>query len=842
MIKKTAVLTRAGFLPVAAALTLMCSSAARAEEPSASANSSATAAGQKPDGATAATNSAVSTSDKGANASVTSDEKKPEQTDHKATAAADKDKTPGAVAAQVPEPLPQKPAGAADKTAVATDKDTASKDKTPDTVTAKVPESQPQKPADSAQKTTATAAKDKSDSDTSAKDTSAKDTSAKDTSAKDKAQTGAATANLVEPQPEKSAQPAAKEDTTSNKEPAQTKSGAASGTKVPDATAALPAASSGSASAGVADAVLPPADPIVATVREKLPKALKGASEEETAALVAFYDNLNGSAIWVSTDGLTAKGKAVVKELGRADDWGLSAADFRVPQLTSGTLSPEAAADAEIEVARAVLKYARYARGGRINPASISVIFDVSPTLIPPKRVLADITILDAPDAYLRSLHPKHAQFELLRQALLKARGSTEKEEEAPAEDPALAVKLPPGSVIKPGGTDQQVALLRQRLKVAVEDKAKENVYDAKLQEAVREFQRANNLRPDAVIGNNTRAVLNGQPKPEPVTADSKIERILVNMERWRWLPEDLGKLYVWDNVPEALTRIVKDGKIIHTDKLVVGQPTWPTPSFSADMKTVVFHPTWGVPDGIKAKELAPLLRKSSGGGIFGLFGGGYSADAVLDAYQLHAYVNGHQVDANSIDWSSIDIRSVAFQQPPGPKNPLGNVKFMFPNKHDVYMHDTPEHELFSRSFRALSHGCMRVQDPRRFAEIILGEDKGWSPEKVRGMFAGGSQDVPLDTHIPVHVTYLTMRVDENGKLQTYGDFYGLDGRTAAALTGKAVRFEQPAIQDDVVASGDGSGDDAPLSGPPGQRRAGAHKKQYGAATLSDAITGLFSP
>ncbi len=563
---------------------------------------------------------------------------------------------------------------------------------------------------------------------------------------------------------------------------------------------------------------------------------------EEAAALVAFYDTLNGPAIWVSTNGLTAKGKAVVKEIGNADDWGLPAADFHVPKLTTGTLSPEAAADAEIEVALAVLKYARYARGGRINPASISPIFDVSPTLIPPKRVLADITILDAPDAYLRSLHPKHAQFELLRQALLKARGSSGKEEEAPNEDPALAVKLPPGGVIKPGGTDPQVALLRQRLKVPSDDKTKENVYDAKLQEAVRQFQRANNLRPDAVIGNNTRAVLNGQPKPEPVTADAKIERILVNMERWRWLPEDLGKLYVWDNVPEALTRIVKDGKIIHTDKIVVGQPTWPTPSFSADMKTVVFHPTWGVPDGIKAKELAPLLRKSSGGGIFGLFGGGYSADAVLDAYQLHASINGHQVDANSIDWNSIDIRSVAFQQPPGPKNPLGNVKFIFPNKHDVYMHDTPEHDLFSRSFRALSHGCMRVQDPRRFAEIILGEDKGWSVEKVRSMFNGGSVDVPLDTHIPVHVTYLTMRVDENGKLQTYGDFYGLDGRTAAALTGKAVHFNQPAIQDDVVASGDGSGDDAPLSGPPGQRRAGAHKKQYGASNLADAISGLFSP
>ena len=132
----------------------------------------------------------------------------------------------------------------------------------------------------------------------------------------------------------------------------------------------------------------------------------------------------------------------------------------------------------------------------------------------------------------------------------------------------------------------------------------------------------------------------------------------------------------------------------------------------------------------------------------------------------------------------------------------LGDVKFMFPNSHDVYMHDTPERNLFGKSFRALSHGCMRVHEPRRLAEVLLAEDKGWSAAKVQSMFASGGE-VALDKHIPVHVTYFTARVDDNGKLQTYGDFYGLDSRTAAALTGKSIRFEQPAYADDVVASGD---------------------------------------
>jgi murein L,D-transpeptidase YcbB/YkuD len=603
----------------------------------------------------------------------------------------------------------------------------------------------------------------------------------------------------------------------------------------PTATAALPDPSSASA-AGVSDSALPPADAIVADVRQMIPDVAKGSNADDVAAIAAYYEELNGPAIWVSTDGLTSKGKTAIEEIGKADDWGLRASDFDVPHLAGGTLTSEAAAEAEIKLAQAVLKYARYARGGRVNPSSISQLMDQTPTLKAPKSVLTEIAEAAAPDAYLRSLHPKHEQFERLRQVLLKLRGTDEKVEE-PEEDPALSVKIPPGRLIRGGMEDPQVALLRQRLKMPADDAAKATVYDEELQEAVREFQRSKGLSPDALIGNNTRAVLNGQPKPVAATADSKIERILINMERWRWMPEDVGKFYVWDNVPEALTRIVKDGKIIHTDKIIVGQPSWPTPVFSADMKTVVFHPSWGVPDGIKRKELLPLLRKSSGAGFFGIFGGGYSSQAVLDAYELKAYYNGRQIDPNQVDWNSVNIAAYSFQQPPGPKNVLGIVKFMFPNKHDVYMHDTPERHLFSRSQRALSHGCMRIADPRRFAEVLLGEDKGWSAEKVRGMFGSYSNTVALDTHIPVHVTYFTARVDDDGKLRTFGDFYGLDGRTAAALTGRSVRFEQPSYADDEVAS---SGS-APSYSPTPRRQ--AKKKQYqGPDTLADAISNIFSP
>ncbi|HWK32382.1 MAG TPA: L,D-transpeptidase family protein [Hyphomicrobium sp.] len=603
----------------------------------------------------------------------------------------------------------------------------------------------------------------------------------------------------------------------------------------PKATAALPDTST---PADATAQVLPPADPVIAGVRERVAALGKSVSEDEAAALSAYYGDLTGTAMWASTNGLTEKGKAVVAEIERAENWGLPASAFDVPAASLANLTQEAAADAELKVSIAVLKYARFARGGRINPRNISQLMDQSPTLVPPRTVLTEINAAASPDAYLTSLHPKHQQFEALRQVLLKLRGGTEKEEEQDVADPALAVKLPMGRIIRPGSSDEQVSLLRQRLKVTADDPADENVYDEKLQQAVREFQRANGLATDGIVGNGTRQVMNGGPTPAPpASSESKIERILINMERWRWVPNDLGEFHVWDNVPEFLTRIVKNGNVIHTDEIIVGQPSWPTPVFSADMKTIVFRPSWGVPDGIKTKELAPLLRKSSGGaGFFGIFGGGYSAQAVLDAYDLRVYAGGRQIDPNSVNWASVDIRRYSFQQPPGPKNVLGEVKFMFPNSHDVYMHDTPERGLFGKSYRALSHGCMRVHEPRRLAEVLLGEDKGWSTSKVQSMFSSGGE-VALEKHIPVHVTYMTARVDDNGKLHTYGDFYGLDSRTAAALTGKSIRFEQPSYADD----------DAVASSQPAtqSQRRRATKKQAqnsGPASLADAIQGLFSP
>jgi murein L,D-transpeptidase YcbB/YkuD len=298
-------------------------------------------------------------------------------------------------------------------------------------------------------------------------------------------------------------------------------------------------------------------------------------------------------------------------------------------------------------------------------------------------------------------------------------------------------------------------------------------------------------------------------------------------MERWRWLPANLGELHVWNNVPEFLTRVVKKGEIIHSDKVVVGQPEWATPAFSADMKVIVFHPSWGVPDGIKRKELLPLLRDSSRGGLFGLFSGTQSSRAVLEQHKLQVYYQGRSIDPDQVDWSNANIGAYDFRQPPGPLNVLGAIKFMFPNKHDVYMHDTPERDLFARSFRGLSHGCMRVADPLRLATILLAQDKGWSEQQVGSLLDGGTREVELTTHIPVHVTYFTAMVDRQGNLRTFGDLYGLDTRMGAILFGNKVPFVTPHYDDEIraVRASHGPEDGAPTL-----------------STLADAISNIFSP
>jgi L,D-transpeptidase YcbB len=500
----------------------------------------------------------------------------------------------------------------------------------------------------------------------------------------------------------------------------------------------------------------------------------------EQGALVEFYSVPDQKPLWVDQNGLTERGKAVIAEIKDADDYGLRSSDYLLPKVDGFNASdPDKAAwlaDAEITVSYAVLDYANDARGGRIKPQRVSENLDPSLMLPNPSEVIESIAIRSDPAAYLRSFQPDQPQFEALRQKLIALRGG--KVERVVAEKPANFI--PDGPVLKLGVVDPRVAIVRRRLDVPAQTGVGENTYDMGLALAVQRFQQANGTYGDGAIGPGTRRLLNGQSPAEPRegASSAKIRAILINMERWRWLPHDLGPYYVNVNIPEFMLRVVEDGKPVHTTRVVVGKPEKQTPVISNEMQEIVFGPFWNVPTSIKIEEIRPYIRQEAS-----WFGGAGFDTAVFQRHNLRIKYAGQEVDPAVVDWSRVDIRSFDIYQPPGPDNVLGKVKFVFPNKHDVYMHDTPQKFYFAQSVRAESHGCMRVQNPDEFAAVLLKHDRGWSEARTeQAMEDGYDSHVALQQKIPVYITYFTLKVNEDGSLTSYGDIYGHDARMAAAL------------------------------------------------------------
>jgi murein L,D-transpeptidase YcbB/YkuD len=434
-------------------------------------------------------------------------------------------------------------------------------------------------------------------------------------------------------------------------------------------------------------------------------------SAEQRAALTAFYAARANEPVWAGAQGLNPAAQRIAAEIGRADEWGLDASDFALPAALSTDAPATDLIEAELKLAVAILTYARHARGGRMNPSDLSLSIDRTPPLIEPKRVLDEITASAEPDAYLRKLHPQHPEFERLRQLYLALRAAP-----APAPEPAAAEE--------PAGK-----------------------------------------------GGKSKAKAKSAKAAEPATPP--VRRVLLNMEQWRWMPESLGDMYVWVNIPEFTLRVVRNGEVIHTERVITGKPENQTPIFSDEMETVVFHPSWGVPNSIKVKELLPGLLRGHD---------------TLTRNGLRAEYRGQPVDPESVDWAEVDIRNLHVYQPPGAANALGVVKFVFPNRHDVYMHDTPTKNLFNAEMRAFSHGCMRVRNPMRLAEIVMAHSDGWNADRVAQQVKRGPQNnnVELKTHIPVHITYFTVSVDDAGKPQYFRDIYGHERRIQLGLEGKA--------------------------------------------------------
>ncbi len=499
------------------------------------------------------------------------------------------------------------------------------------------------------------------------------------------------------------------------------------------------------------DIPLPEAAPVTALMQADLVRiAVEGLFADDAAmrelrvsgkdreALSAYYAQAERPLVWAQDGIWSPAAQGAMERLRAADEDGLDPADYPLPDRgLRKNATPAQWAKADVKLSLSVIRYARDARGARIDLARLSPL--VTPKLAIPEvdEVLGRISSAGDAGGALEAYNPPHPGYRALKERLASLR------ENHPSQP---SVRLPRGPILRVGMKDPRVPLIRARFNLT-RDADNQTVYDERLASAVAAFQKEKGLPTTGVLNAQTVAALSG-----PSVAQRQSD-LIANMERWRWLPADLGQRHIMVNVPEFRLQVIEDGSVVHQARVIVGKEKSQTPIFSDTMKYLVVNPSWTIPPSIMKKEILPALAN--------------------DPY--YAAKKGYKIIRRG--------DRITVQQPPGERNALGFVKFMFPNQHAVYLHDTPNRNLFSASKRALSHGCVRVDKPFELADVIMGKDGKWSGQKLRGLIGKGERYVNLATPLPVHLTYFTLTIDEKGEVKRFEDLYGLDRKVRAALS-----------------------------------------------------------
>jgi len=540
---------------------------------------------------------------------------------------------------------------------------------------------------------------------------------------------------------------AAPKSETAKTEPAKTEPAKTEPAKADTATvapAAAPAAEPVKAASNVPAADQPVADKLKDLIGAKTSRHFD--RKNERAAIEKFYGARDFAPVWTQGGSLTAAAKGVIARLKDAASDGLIPADYPVPDF-AGVTTPDALADAELKLTASMFDYARHAQSGRMHWSQVSgdILYPEHP--VDPNEVLAKVTTAADASTALDSYNPPHKLYKELKAKLAELRGQGNGPVIEIADGPALkytaATKKQAEIVVE----DPRVPQLRAKLGLA--ENASDTRYDAAVADAVRKFQSGAEMKPTGILDDKTVKALN-TPK-----RDRQIDVVLVNMERWRWLPRDLGApslgdAYVILNIPDYTLKVMQRGQQVWTTRVVTGKPgSHATPLLTETMKYITVNPTWNVPPSIVYNEYLPALQQDP---------------TVLQRMGLKLEQNRDG--------------SVHISQPPGEANALGRIRFNFPNKFLVYQHDTPDKNLFAREDRAFSHGCMRVQNPDQYASVLLNivmPNEKYTPERVRSMYGKSEIDLKFPTPIPVNITYQTAFVDDAGKLQFRKDVYGRD-------------------------------------------------------------------
>jgi L,D-transpeptidase YcbB len=493
----------------------------------------------------------------------------------------------------------------------------------------------------------------------------------------------------------------------------------------------------------------------------------KPALNNRDLCLAVIYHTTGSIPLWISETGPDSRATIILKFLMNSAEEGLNPEKYEIGEIADlwAATVPAFLTRLDTLLTYNLVKYIHDISYGQIQPLTPNNTVFAEAGEMSFDIVAAIKNALAAPDlaAYLTSLAPAHKHYQDLKKALkvyrsIAASGGWK--------------RIPEGATLRPGETDDRLQLIYKRMLapgIPPIPPPESKVYGNPLQKAVARFQQLNGISADGVIGPQTLAAMN-------VPASRLVEQIIVNMARWRWQSHELGKKYVLINIAGYNLTAFKDEEIVLNFPVIIGQLQHQTPVFSDSIKYIEFNPFWNITPSIAKNEELPHLKKNSR----------YLTDRHVRLFSSWE-VDATELDSTTVNWHQVSPSRMAgfkLRQDPGPWNALGRIKFVFPNKYSIYMHDTPAHDLFSRTKRDFSHGCIRLSNPLALAIFALEDQgKGWTREKIESFFDSGKRMViNLSPSLPIHITYQTTWVDKDGQIHFNRDIYSRDEKLFKVL------------------------------------------------------------
>ncbi|AYG59360.1 L,D-transpeptidase family protein [Rhizobium jaguaris] len=517
----------------------------------------------------------------------------------------------------------------------------------------------------------------------------------------------------------------------------------------------------------VADAsTTPVAVDTSASQRRFLTDARVMATNDIAKALEAYYADQSKPLVWVADNVINDKAKAAMAVLADAGSVGLDPADYAVqapsfdPASVDPTMRDRALMQFELALSGKVLMFVQDTVRGRLDPNKISGYHDFKRKDVDLTPVLGLLQASSDAAAYLNSRSPSNQEFMELKAELAKLRGES-------GNDAHISISL--NGILKPGGSSPEMANIVKAIQQRGSDalKVKNAVtlaaysgtpdYTPDLVSLVEDFQKEKGLTSNGVIGQSSVRAMVGENN------DAKIQKLVIAMEQLRWLPDELGPRYVFINQPAFMVYYHNNNQEQLSMRVVVGGKQHQTFFFENQIQTVEFNPFWGVPQSIIINEMLPKLRADPN---------------YLDRMGYQVEVGGRAVASSSVDWYG-STKNVSVRQPPSSDNALGELKILFPNSHAIYMHDTPEKSFFKKDMRALSHGCVRLAEPRAMAAAVLNTTED---EIAKQIATGQNHAVPVPQKFPIYIAYFTAWPNKDGVVQYFNDVYDRDAATQKAL------------------------------------------------------------